>query len=209
MTSPKVASPTDISKRFVLASASPRRVALLAQIGYAPDDICPAHIDEKPQPGESPQALAKRLACEKARAVLRHRADGVLAADTVVAKGRIILPKAEARETAEACLRKLSGNNHRVYTGLCFIHNDVEHIRLVETRVQMKRLDRAEIARYLESGEWQGKAGGYAIQGRAAAFIGRIIGSYSNVVGLPLYETAALLQGNGFFPNMGAEEIEE
>lgn len=189
--------------QFVLASASPRRLALLQQIGIDPDTLMPADIDETPRKGETPRALAQRLARTKAE-VARRAADRVeenidglvLAADTVVAVGRRILPKAETRDEAEACLQLLSGRGHRVYTGLCVsAPKDVVRQRLVETRVRFKRLSRAEIDAYLASGEWRGKAGGYAIQGLAGAFVVKLTGSYSNVVGLPLQETSALLGG--------------
>lgn len=188
---------------LVLASGSPRRLALLQQIGIDPDTLLPADIDETPRRGETPRALAQRLARTKAevarRAADRNPAhiDGlVLAADTVVAVGRRILPKAETHEQALACLELLSGRGHRVYTGLCVsAPKDVVRQRLVETRVRFKRLSRAEIHAYLDSGEWRGKAGGYAIQGLAGAFVAKLVGSYTNVVGLPLHETANLLAG--------------
>ena len=199
------ADPARSSSRMplVLASASPRRLALLQQIGVDPDTLLPADIDETPRRGETPRALAQRLARTKAEVARRaadrveENVDGlVLAADTVVAVGRRILPKAETFEEAEACLQLLSGRGHRVYTGLCVsAPKDVIRQRLVETRVRFKRLSRAEIAAYLESGEWRGKAGGYAIQGLAAAFVVKLTGSYANVVGLPLHETANLLAG--------------
>jgi septum formation protein len=188
---------------LVLASGSPRRLALLQQIGIDPDTLLPADIDESPRKGETPRALAQRLARTKAE-VARRAADRVeanvdglvLAADTVVAVGRRILPKAETREQAEACLQLLSGRGHRVYTALCIsAPKDVVRQRLVETRVRFKKLSRAEIAAYLDSGEWRGKAGGYAIQGLAGAFVAKLVGSYTNVVGLPLHETANMLAG--------------
>jgi len=180
--------------RLVLASASPRRLALLAQIGITPDAVIAANIDETPLKGEPPRALALRLAREKALAV---EADGarVLAADTVVALGRRILPKAEAEGEARACLDLLSGRAHRVYTGVALKGQHGVRARVVETRVRFKRLSAHEIDAYIASGEWRGKAGGYAVQGLAARFIISIIGSYSSVVGLPLYETANLLEG--------------
>jgi septum formation protein len=192
--------------RLILASASPRRLQLLAQIGVEPDKLLPADIDEKPLRKELPRALVKRLSHTKAE-VARHSAgrseewDGafILAADTVVAVGRRILPKPELTDEAAACLRLLSGRAHRVYSGLCLITPKGKvRTRLVESRVRFKRLSREEIESYLASGEWEGKAGGYAIQGRASAFVTRLVGSYSNVVGLPLYETASLLIGDGF-----------
>ena len=192
--------------RLVLASASPRRLALLAQIGVKPDEILPSEIDEAPRRGEAPRALAERLAMEKASvaaATALKRADLapslMLAADTVVCVGGRILPKCETSDQAEACLALLSGRGHRVFSGLVLIAPDgAARRRVVETRLRFKRLSRAEIQAYLASGEWQGKAGGYAIQGLAGAFVERLVGSYSNVVGLPLAETAALLAGHGY-----------
>ncbi len=192
--------------RLVLASASPRRLALLAQIGVKPDAILPSEIDEAPRRGEAPRALAERLAMEKAfaaAAMASKRADLsprlTLAADTVVCVGRRILPKCETLDQAEACLNLLSGRVHRVYPGLALIApGGAARRRLVETRLRFKRLSRGEIEAYLASGEWRGKAGGYAIQGLAGAFVERLTGSYSNVVGLPLAETAALLGGCGY-----------
>ncbi len=192
--------------RLVLASASPRRLALLAQIGVKPDEILPSEIDEAPRRGEAPRALAERLAMEKASvaaATALKRADLapslMLAADTVVCVGGRILPKCETPDQAEACLDLLSGRGHRVFSGLALIApGGGSRRRLVGTRLRFKRLSRAEIQAYLASGEWQGKAGGYAIQGLAGAFVERLVGSYSNVVGLPLAETAALLAGHGY-----------
>jgi septum formation protein len=192
--------------RLVLASASPRRLALLAQIGVKPDGILPSEIDETPRRGETPRALGERLALEKAlvaAAKAPKPADLApsltLAADTVVCVGRRILPKCETLGQAEACLNLLSGRGHRVYTGLALIApGRAPRRRLVETRLRFKRLSRGEIEAYLASGEWRGKAGGYAIQGLAGAFVERLVGSYSNVVGLPLAETAALLGGEGY-----------
>ncbi len=196
----------NVRPRLVLASASPRRLALLAQIGVKPDAILPSEIDETPRRGEAPRALAERLAMEKACAAapmaLKEAALApclMLAADTVVGVGRRILPKCEALDEAEACLDLLSGRGHRVYTGLALIApGGAARRRLVETRLRFKRLSRGEIEAYLASGEWRGKAGGYAIQGLAGAFVERLVGSYSNVVGLPLAETAALLAGQGY-----------
>jgi septum formation protein len=184
--------------RLLLASASPRRGALLAQIGLVPDTICSADIDETPLRNEAPRALAQRLARAKAAAVPNGGAF-VLAADTVVALGRRILPKAEDAATARACLALLSGRRHRVLTCVVAVAPDGRRgERLVESVVGFARLTEAQIAAYLDSGEWQGKAGGYAIQGRAAAHVRFLSGSYSNVVGLPLFETANLLRGLGF-----------
>ena len=185
---------------LVLASASPRRIDLLTQIALAPDAIDPAGIDETPLAGELPARHAMRLAEAKARAVAaRHPGAFVLAADTVVACGRRILPKALDRETARQCLELLSGRRHRVQGGIALGLPDGRLVsRRVATAVIFKRLDRLEIDDYLASGEWHGKAGGYAIQGLAARFIRGVIGSYSNVVGLPLFETVGLLAGHGF-----------
>ena len=192
-----------MKKDFIyLASASPRRLSLLYQIGIAPDDLDPAALDETPLEGELPRDHARRLARAKAAAVAARRPGAfVLAADTVVALGRRILPKAEEEATARRCLELLSGRRHAVLGGVEVIAPDGRAgRRLVTTAVKVKRLTRAEIDGYLASGEWRGKAGGYAIQGRAAAFIPAITGSYSNVVGLPLAETAALLSGLGYRP---------
>ena len=185
--------------RFVLASASPRRLDLLRQIGIEPDLIDPADVSETPHPRELPRDLAARLAREKAEAVAaRHAGAVVLGADTVVALGRRVLPKADDEATARHCLEQLSGRRHRVLGGVCIIAADgALHRRLVVTAVRFKRLSGGEIDGYLASGEWRGKAGGYAIQGPAAALVPWINGSYSNVVGLPLHETAALLKAVG------------
>ena len=185
---------------LVLASASPRRLELLSQVGIVPDRVDPADIDETQRRGELPPGLVLRLAEAKARAVApRHHGAFLLAADTVVACGRRILPKAEDEATARACLTLLSGRRHRVYGGVALLTPAGElGLRRVVSQVKFKRLGAEEIAAYLASGEWQGKAGGYAIQGLAAALISWISGSYSNVVGLPLYETAQLLAGRGY-----------
>lgn len=185
---------------LVLASASPRRRELLLQLGIVPDIIDPPEVDESPKPREQPPHHAVRLARAKADAVApRHRGAMILAADTVVACGRRILPKADTRQVAAECLMLLSGRRHRVLGGLSIIGPDGRHAsRLVTTRVAFKRLSAEEVAAYLDSGEWNGKAGGYAIQGRAAGLIRWIEGSYSNVVGLPLFETRALLMGAGY-----------
>ncbi len=192
--------------RLVLASASARRLELLQQIGIAPDAMLPADVDETPKKNELPRTLAQRLAIEKAQAArkiaaAREELEGafVLAADTVVAVGRRILPKCELMEEAGDCLRLLSGRQHRVFTGLVVVTpRGAERKRIVETRVRFKRLSGAEIESYLSSGEWKGKAGGYAIQGLAGAFVVKLVGSYSSVVGLPLYEAQALLSGDGY-----------
>ena len=182
---------------LILASASPRRLDLLAQIGLTPSSVEPANINEDPIPGELPGPHALRLGIEKAQAI-HEKGQIVLAADTVVGVGRRILPKTEERDEAEYCLRLLSGRAHRVFTGVCVIdaHGQMRS-RLSETRIKMKRLSESEISAYLESGEWQGKAGGYGIQGRAGAFIHHLSGSYSGVVGLPVYETRNLLMAAG------------
>jgi nucleoside triphosphate pyrophosphatase len=185
--------------KFVLASASSRRVSLLDQVGYPPDLTVPAHVDETPLKGELPRSLARRLASAKAQAVAESVPDAlVLGADTVVARGRRILPKPTDEGEARRCLALLSGGRHRVYGGVAVITpGERARVRVATTVVAFKRLSRDEVDRYLASGEWRGKAGGYAIQGRAAAFVRQITGSYSNVVGLPLFETCALLQGLG------------
>jgi len=195
-----------VTAPLVLASASPRRLELLRQIGIVPDRVDPADIDETPLKGELPPAHVMRLAEAKARAVQpRHAGAFILAADTVVACGRRILPKAEDAKTARACLALLSGRRHRVYGGVVLITPTGEiGLRRVVSQVMLKRLSHAELEGYLASGEWHGKAGGYAIQGRAAALIPWIAGSYSNVVGLPLYETAQLLAGRGYRPPCAA-----
>jgi septum formation protein len=192
--------------KLVLASGSPRRLGLLNQAGLDPDSLEPVEIDESPERGELPRTLAVRLAREKADASIvrvRNRPDitdaYVLAADTVVAVGRRILPKPEMLEEAAACLRLLSGRTHRVYTGVCLVTpRDALRTRLVESRVRFKRLSNEDLESYLASGEWRGKAGGYAIQGLAGSFVTKLVGSYTNVVGLPLYETTTLLAGEGF-----------
>lgn len=180
--------------KLILASASPRRLALLAQIGITPDEVRAADIDETPLKAETPRLHALRLARGKAEAV---KADDalVLAADTVVAAGRRILPKAETEQQARDCLALLSGRTHRVYTGVALKCAQRISTRLAEARVSFKSLSGAEIDAYIASNEWQGKAGGYAIQGLAARYITNVIGSYSAIVGLPLYETANLIEG--------------
>lgn len=188
------------SPKLILASQSPRRLSLLAQIGVIPDAISPADINEDPIAGEVPRDHALRLAQEKSAKVAGHNPENIiLAADTVVGVGRRILPKAETLEQAKYCLDLLSGRGHRVFTGVAVIKADGDMIsRVVETRLTMKRLSPTELNSYLESGEWEGKAGGYGIQGIAESYISKIIGSYSNVVGLPLFETRNLLQGAGY-----------
>src|SRR5437773_394806 len=194
------------SPKLVLASGSPRRVQLINQAGIEPDSLRPTDIDETPQRGELPRACANRLARAKAEAALALvRVDEelkgayILSADTVVAVGRRILPKAELLDEAAQCLRLLSGRNHRVHTAICLVTpKETFRQRLIETRVRFKRLTESDIEAYLASGEWRGKAGGYAAQGLAGSFIVKIVGSYSNIVGLPLYETATLLSGEGY-----------
>jgi septum formation protein len=186
----------------VLASASPRRLDLLRQVDITPDRIDPADLDEGAKPKETPRSLALRLAEAKADLVAaRNGGAFVLAADTVVAVGRRVLPKADTEAEARACLSLLSGRAHRVETGVAVVSPSGQRAsRLVETRVHVKRLAQAEIEAYLASGEWRGKAGGYAIQGRAGGFILDLQGSYSGVVGLPLYESLCLLEGLGWRP---------
>ncbi len=189
-----------MSPRLVLASASPRRLDLLRQIGLEPDVVVAAEIDETPLRDETPRRLALRLAAGKAAVVAPGHPDAfVLAADTVVAVGRRILPKVETEADGRACLKLLSGRPHRVLTGVAVTSPDGRlATRLVESRVHFKRLTATEIDSYLRSGEGLGKAGGYAIQGRAGAMVTTLQGSYSGVVGLPLYETANLLAGLGY-----------
>jgi septum formation protein len=192
--------------KLVLASGSPRRLALLNQAGIEPDQLLPADIEEIPTKGELPRAYATRLARAKGEAALEAvrrsdelRGSFIVAADTVVAVGRRILPKAELLDEAAHCLRLLSGRNHRVYSGVCIVTpKESFRQRLVETRVRFKRLSQSDLETYLASGEWRGKAGGYAIQGLAGCFVVKIVGSYTNVVGLPIYETTALLAGEGY-----------
>jgi len=184
--------------KLVLASASPRRRQLLAQISIEPDLVTPADIDETPHAGEMPRVYAERLGVEKAQAV--HR-DGqfTLAGDTVVAMGRRILPKAESASEVRACLELISGRAHHVMTSVCVIAPDGQIAkRLSDTRVIVKRLSGADIDSYIASEEGIGKAGGYAIQGLFGAHIRHISGSYTGVMGLPVYETAQLLSGLGY-----------
>jgi septum formation protein len=192
--------------KLVLASASPRRLALLEQAGLVADLLNPADVDETPRRRETPRALSLRLACDKAKAAavapLVQALAGpvfVLAADTVVAVGRRVIPKPQSVDEATAALELLSGRSHHVYTSICLITpQGASRSRVVDTKVRFKRLTREDIETYLMSDEWRGKAGGYAIQGRADAFVRSLNGSYTGVVGLPLYEVMALLQGNGF-----------
>ena len=197
--------------KLVLASGSPRRLGLLNQAGIEPDSLRPTEIDEMPVKGELPRALANRLARAKAEAALSTvrldeelRGSYILAADTVVAVGRRIMPKAEMLDEAAQCLRLLSGRNHRVYTGVCLVTpKETFRQRLIETRLRFKRLSNEDLEAYLASGEWRGKAGGYAVQGLAGTFVVKLVGSYTNVVGLPLYETLSLLGGEGYPVHFG------
>ena len=192
-----------ISPRLVLASASPRRLDLLTQVGLIPDQVLAAEIDETPHPSETPRRLASRLAAAKAAKVACAQTDAfVLAADTVVAVGRRVLPKVETEAEGRACLELLSGRAHRVLTAVTVQAPDGRSAsRLVESRLHFKRLTKPEIEDYLASGEGIGKAGGYGVQGRAGAFVISLQGSYPAVVGLPLYETLNLLCGLGFRPS--------
>jgi nucleoside triphosphate pyrophosphatase len=192
--------------KLILASGSPRRLSLINQVGITPDHLLPADIDELPLKGELPRACANRLARVKAETALAHvrrdeelKGSYILAADTVVAVGRRILPKAELVDDANQCLRLLSCRNHKVYTAICLVTpKEGFRQRMVETRVRFKRLSEEDLDTYLASGQWRGKAGGYAAQGIAGSFIVKLVGSYTNVVGLPLYETVTLLAGEGF-----------
>ena len=192
-----------MNARLILASASPRRLALLSQIGISPFKVIASTIDESPAKSESPSDLAKRLAEAKAFSISKHNPNfWVLGADTVVACGRRILGKAKDETEARRYLELLSGRRHLVYGGICLIAPDGKRrIRLVTTAVFFKRLDSNDINNYLSLGEWRGKAGAYAIQGAAAMYIPKIIGSYSNVVGLALAETTNTLRGAGFKPD--------
>jgi septum formation protein len=184
---------------LVLASASPRRIELLALVGITPDRVDPADIDETPLKDETPTRLAARLAVCKSQAIAAHSPDAVvLAADTVVAVGRRLLEKAADEAEATRFLKLLSGRNHRVFTGVAVTAAGRTTQRVVDTRVSFKVLSDAEIAAYVASGEWRGKAGGYGIQGRAGAFVTRLVGSYPAVMGLPLFETVNLLNGAGW-----------
>ena len=186
--------------RLILASASPRRLDLLARIGVEPDAVVPADVNEGIPKGELPREHALRLAREKAEAVAIQEPEAlVLAADTVVAVGRRILPKVEDEDTLRACMRLLSGRRHRVFTGVALAcPGGTIRDRLVETMIAMKRLSPEEIDYYASHGEWRGKAGGYALQGYGEVYVRHIAGSYSNVVGLPLAETRVMLQSAGY-----------
>src|ERR1044072_8491549 len=201
--------------KLVLASGSPRRLALLNQAGIEPDSLQPAEVDELPIKGELPRALATRLARAKAEVALASvkideelRGSYIIAADTVVAVGRRIMPKAEMLEDAAACLRLLSGGNHRVYTGVGLVTpKESFRQRLVETRVRFKRLSGEDLEAYLASGEWRGKAGGYAagdaVQGLDRAVVVKMVGASADVVGLRLYESMSLLGGEGYPVHFG------
>ncbi|MBL8644289.1 MAG: septum formation protein Maf [Rhodospirillaceae bacterium] len=180
--------------QFILASSSPRRLTLLTQIGRKPDAVVHADLDETPLKGELPRALADRLALAKAKTVaVQYPQAVVLAADTVVACGRRILPKAETEQEARDCLALLSGRRHRVHGGIAVVAPHKTWVRHVETVVRFKRLTAAEIDAYIASDEWRGKAGGYAIQGLAATYTMSINGSYPNIVGLCVYTAESLL----------------
>jgi septum formation protein len=195
-----------LKQSLILASGSPRRVDLLHQLGIEPARLMPMDIDETPKKAEHPRSLARRLATEKGEAAfaalkgdVAWQGSYLLSADTVVAVGRRILPKAEFVEEASAALHLLSGRNHVVYTGICLITPDRKlRQKVVETKVRFKRLSGNDMEFYLASGQWRGKAGAYAIQGLAGGFVQKLTGSYTNVVGLPLYETMLLLSGEGF-----------
>ncbi|GLQ36780.1 Maf-like protein R00615 [Rhizobium albus] len=195
-----------LSKKLILASGSPRRVELLAQAGIEPDKLMPMEIDETPAKSEHPRSLARRLSKEKAEAARAAivsdpalKSHFILSADTVVSVGRRSIGKPERVDEASNALYLLSGRSHRVFTGVCVITPSGKlRQTIVETRVRFKRLSTVEIDSYLASGQWRGKAGGYAIQGFAGAFVVKLVGSYTNVVGLPLYETVGLLTGEGY-----------
>lgn len=185
---------------LILASASPRRLQLLDQIGIVPAQVIPAEVDETPLPKELPAQQAKRVAVDKAEAIAQdHPNSFILAADTVVGCGRRILPKAESEAEARKFLTLLSGRRHRVYGGVCLIApNGRRSVKVVQTAVVFKPLSKGEIDAYIAGDEWRDKAGAYAIQGKAAVFVRQVVGSYSNVVGLPLFETNAMLRGLGY-----------
>ncbi len=196
----------ELKQKLILASGSPRRLDLLRQIGIEPARLMPMDLDETPKKSEHPRSLARRLSTDKAEAALKDikgepmwRDSYILAADTVVAVGRRILPKAEYIEEASSALHLLSGRSHWVFTGICLVTPDRKvRQKIVETKVRFKRLSGQDIESYLASGQWRGKAGAYAIQGIAGSFAQKLVGSYTNVVGLPLFETAQLLTGEGF-----------
>ncbi|HEV3242352.1 MAG TPA: Maf family nucleotide pyrophosphatase [Methyloceanibacter sp.] len=219
--SPRASKASGHRPKLVLASASPRRLGLLEQVGIIPDALRPVTIDETPTRGEVPRHLVQRLARAKAEAAkLLVRAEPdyakafILAADTAVAVGRRILGKPEEGDRAMDTLERLRGRNHRVYSAVCLITpDDRRRERVVETRIRFRNFSDAEIRDYITSGEWKGKAGAYAIQGIAGGFVVKLVGSYTNVVGLPLTEVVALLQGEGysvssFWPNLAEIETE-
>ncbi|MFD1745324.1 Maf-like protein [Rhizobium helianthi] len=195
-----------LDQKLILASGSPRRLDLLNQMGIKPARLMPMDIDESPKKSEHPRSLARRLSLEKAEAAfaavkddLSWRHSYILSADTVVAVGRRILSKTEYMDEASSALHLLSGRGHWVYTGICLVTPGGQfRQKVVETKVRFKRLATKEIDAYLASDQWRGKAGAYAIQGIAGSFVQKLVGSYTNVVGLPLYETALLLNGEGF-----------
>ncbi len=186
--------------KLILASSSPRRRELLASIGFIPDKILSPDVDETPLKGEGIREYVKRIAHLKTLTIHSQFPQAyVLGADTAVTLGRRILLKAESKEEAREMIKRYSGRRHKVYTGVCVLSPEGKGAcRVVSTRISFKRLREEEIENYLDSGEWEGKAGGYSIQGRAAKFVKSISGSYPNVVGLPLYETDCLLKGLGF-----------
>ncbi|PYB77566.1 Maf-like protein [Rhizobium wuzhouense] len=204
----------ELRQKLILASGSPRRVDLLKQSGIEPARLMPMDLDETPKKSEHPRSLARRLSADKAKAAYQQiRKDVawndsyVLAADTVVAVGRRILPKAELVQEASSALHLLSGRSHWVFTGVCLIAPDGKlRQKIVETKVRFKRLSGYDIECYLASGEWRGKAGAYAIQGIAGSFVQKLVGSYTNVVGLPLFETLQMLQGEGYDVHSGWTE---
>lgn len=204
----------ELRQKLILASGSPRRVDLLQQSGIEPARLMPMDLDETPKKSEHPRSLARRLSADKAKAAYQQiRKDlawnnsYVLAADTVVAVGRRILPKAELVQEASSALHLLSGRSHWVFTGVCLIAPDgTVRQKIVETKVRFKRLSGYDIECYLASGEWRGKAGAYAIQGIAGSFVQKLVGSYTNVVGLPLFETLQMLQGEGYDVHTGWTE---
>jgi septum formation protein len=195
-----------LTQRLILASGSPRRLELLAQAGIQPDRLMPMDLDETPRRAEHPRSLARRLASEKAEAAFQQvRTDPqwagsyILAADTVVAVGRRILGKPEYLEEASSALHLLSGRSHRVFTAVAVMTPGSQlRLKVVDSKVRFKRLTSEELKYYLASGEWRGKAGGYGIQGFAGTFVQKLVGSYTAVVGLPLYESVGLLTGEGF-----------
>lgn len=192
----------DTPPRLILGSASPRRLELLAQIGIVPDALRPADIDETPRKAEPPRDYVRRMAAEKAAALDLAEGEALLTADTTVAVGRRILGKPADRDEAAAFMRLMSGRRHVVLTAIALRHGSRTALRLAETKVRMRSIDPAALERYLDAGDWQGKAGGYAIQGAAAAFIPWLEGSFSAVVGLPLSETAAMLAAIGIHPKI-------